>query len=42
MIELQEKRILIVDDSPTNATALLFMLQQAGFSVVVPNNGESA
>lgn len=42
MIELQEKRILIVDDSPTNATALLLMLQQAGFSVVVAKNGESA
>ncbi len=42
MIELQEKQILIVDDSPTNATALLIMLQESGFNVVVANNGESA
>ncbi|OUL22834.1 hybrid sensor histidine kinase/response regulator [Nostoc sp. RF31YmG] len=42
MVETQETQILIVDDSPTNATALLGILQQAGFSVVVTNNGECA
>src|SRR5690242_20585801 len=42
MVETQETQILIVDDSPTNATALLAILQQAGFSVVIANNGESA
>ncbi|MDZ8055595.1 MAG: sensor histidine kinase [Aulosira sp. ZfuVER01] len=42
MVETQETQILIVDDSPTNATALLAILQQAGFSVVIANSGESA
>lgn len=42
MTAAKEPQILIVDDSPTNATALLAILQQAGFNVVVANNGESA
>lgn len=42
MISPQENLILIVDDSPTNATVLLAMLQQSGFNVVVANSGETA
>lgn len=42
MTVAEKSQILIVDDSPTNATALLAILQQAGFNVVVVNNGESA
>ncbi len=42
MFELQGKQILIVDDSPTNAAALLAILQQAGFFVVIANDGKNA
>jgi signal transduction histidine kinase len=42
MDSLQEDLILIVDDSPTNATVLLGILQQSGFKVVVANSGETA
>jgi signal transduction histidine kinase len=42
MVELHEKQILIVDDSPTNAAALLAILQQAGFYVVIANDGKNA
>lgn len=42
MISPTENPILIVDDSPTNSTVLLGMLQQSGFKVIVVNSGEAA
>lgn len=42
MISPLNNPILIVDDSPTNAAALLMMLEQSGFKVVVASSGESA
>jgi signal transduction histidine kinase len=42
MISPLNSPILIVDDSPTNAAALLMMLEQSGFEVVVASSGESA
>lgn len=42
MISPTDNPILIVDDSPTNSTVLLGMLQQSGFKVIVVNSGEAA
>ncbi len=42
MISPLNSPILIVDNSPTNAAALLMMLEQSGFKVVVASSGESA
>lgn len=38
----QQNQILIVDDSPTNATLLLAMLKSAGFDVVIAPDAETA
>ncbi|OKH55072.1 hybrid sensor histidine kinase/response regulator [Calothrix sp. HK-06] len=42
MIPSQQNQILIVDDSPTNATLLLAILKSAGFDVVIANDAETA
>lgn len=41
-VDFAEKRVLIVDDSPTNLGVLLNYLEYAGFRVLVAESGESA